>query len=518
MSEGKSLATKIHHTLDYRAKTQAVPRYDLSDVYPQTGNRELKLSQNTRTTLEFELPPRCVNLARSKLEWDLEISTKNTAVAGIDPQTLHIKSDAISFIERVEVFTRSGVRLMDLDRQQLWSRISNSYFQDPAEYGVQKILAVPTMDDLLNTQQIPWFVKHVDDDSQSDIVGRAVAKGGLKSSHKIKTNGYSNANPGADPVGTVKSSSRAFSLDLGHFRDSILAVDKTLFFGGQVLNIKLHFAGYDDFIYKNKTVINPDANLDQYDAQVGTEPVGTSPVANLNINTVKFKDIAIRCAFESNPVIIAQIKQKVMSKSGLSLFVPYTYFIEQTGITPTGQQTMITRLNRGYGIRLHRLVTTVTPSAFGTHTKLAEELTKWDTNNMSDMKDDANNRFQLKSKVKSYYTTLNNRRLQERDIIVKNSDDKFTLDSYNYSKSCLKGTLMDSPYSHLQNWCHIDSFDGYDVKSKDHINTVTGLPLSDDMQYTFHGQLDSQANKVKITTFAVCQRSLLLKADSVTIV
>ena len=220
-----------------------------------------------------------------------------------------------------------------------------------------------------------------------------------------------------------------------------------------------------------------------------------------------------------------------MSKSGLSLFVPYTYFIEQSNVEPKGRQSMITRLNRGYGIRLHRLVTTVTPSHSEQKVLLSKQLVKsdtcqlWELDGVTKATTDAQNnpvpdefnQVKAQSKIRDYYTSLNNRRLQERDVVISDGS-KYALASYNYTKSSLKGTLISTPAAHLENWCHVDSFDGYDATAKDHINVVTGLPLSDDMQYTFHANLNALSPKVTFTTFAICQRSLLLKADSITIV
>ena len=514
-SSTKTLATKIHHTLDYRAKTQAVPRYDLSDVYPQTGNRTLQLSDTKTNILEFELPPRCINLARSKLEFDLEADYQVTTEtkdggAAVVPQVpkISVKTDAISFIDRIEVFTRSGVRLMDLDRQQLWSKISNTYFQDANEYPVSHSVGDAVFE---QKHAQPWLSKREDDDAATGVVGvKSVSKKGLKA---FTTRVLDEVKLVADGSQSNKSLG-GWSLDLGQFRDSILAVDKTLFFGGQVLNIKLHISGYSDFLHAQvgDTAVNAASETVPL---IGDENISSTGDGKIKCTKVQMKNITIRSAFESNPVIIAQIKQKVMSKSGLSLFVPYTYFIEQSNVEPKGRQSMITRLNRGYGIRLHRLVTTVTPNHINEAVKLKQQLSKSETCQLWDLNDA--NQVKAQSKIKDYYTSLNNRRLQERDVVI-NDGSKYALDSYNYTKSSLKGTLISTPAAHLENWCHVDSFDGYDATAKDHINVVTGLPLSDDMQYTFHANLNALSSKVTFTTFAICQRSLLLKADSITIV
>jgi len=138
MSTG-TLSSKIHHSLDYRARLQSDPRYDLSDVYPQTGQRHLNVSSQNTNIVEFELPPRCINLARSKLEFDIQIELEAKMALAAQDDTVHARTDCLSLIDRVEVFTRSGVRLMDLERQQLWSKLSNTYFASPDMYTKKNV-------------------------------------------------------------------------------------------------------------------------------------------------------------------------------------------------------------------------------------------------------------------------------------------------------------------------------------------------------------------------------------------
>lgn len=515
-TKDKKMSSKVHPALDYRARLQSDPRYDLSDVYPQTGDRTLTIDPNVGRSIEFELPPRCINLARSKLEFNLEIQDMDGQNADAWEALVH--SDAISFVERVEVFTRSGVRLMDLDRQQLWSKISNSYFNDPDAYSASQIgnnLSVSSGKHRhrVHTAQ-PWIQKISDPADQKTAYNyMKETPEGLEDHFRTEFQ-----------VPTDKLSAK-YSLDLGSFRDSILAVDKSLYFGGQVLNVKLHIAGHNDWISKRlATAASPifDTNDGNYlvtaaqsDQQVTSLPTTVS---------VAMTSLCVRCAFESNPVLISQIKSKVMSDKGLKLFIPYVHSFQETRPTPSdGKLTQIVRLNRGHGLRVQRLVFTATNS-YANNINLANYTKKFGTSNCVQLVEQKNaggaieRKFMTKAKIASYYTTLNNRRLQERDIIIQENNGFYTLDSYNYMKPVLEGSISDSIEGHLENWAHVDAFDAYNCKKKDFTNVVAGLPLSDDMQYAVNVDQKANADNLILSTFAVCQRSLQLKADSISLV
>ena len=519
-TEQKNVSSRIHPSLDYRARLQSDPRYDLSDVYPQTGHRTLNLSADKAEIIEFELPPRCINLARSKLDFEIEVSLPAYEEKG-SLDNIHVRSDCLSLIERVEVFTRSGTRLMDLERQQLWSKLSNSYFTDPDSYSKSEIYDADEKNVVhMHNSANSWLAVNSDTkNAQRDVLGVATGVGGLRNfdTWQIRS-----------PVvatGVISKFTRKYTIDLGMFRDSILAVDKSLYFGGQVLQIKLHMAGYNDYL---TTTIGSGPNF-QYPTTVTQLP---PLVTDVQLNgrhisdkwtgsgvAVVLNNLNIRCAFESNPVLIAQIKAKVMSEKGLKLFIPFVHsFQEARTASGGGALTQITRLNRGHGLRIQRLVFTTTGVQTHPSVKLRDQDAKMGTSNYRCTK--SNNFALLKARVQSLYTTLNNRRLQERDIIIQDSNNRFTSDAFDYVKPIVTKSLMDTIPSQLDNWAHIDSFDAYHTKKEDFTNVVAGLPLSDDMQYAVNCKIngDSGATTVRLTTFAVCQRSMQLKADSISIV
>lgn len=534
--KAKARPTQIHHALDYRVKTKAKPKYNLSDVYPQTGRRDLTIDENKTNQLEFELPPRCINLARSKLNFDLVV-TPGTALGSNG--SICVRNDCISFIERVEVFTRSGVRLMDLDDQQLWSKLSNTYFQDPIKYQIAKSDTRSNQDNPTKKATQPWLqIKGEYPIAIHEADSKSTAVSAVVNVQQLNKDSLADPTNGLQTWTAVKAESKVatripFSLDLGHFRDSILAIDKTLFFGGQVLIVKITTAPYTDFL--GQTVALTEANIRKFttgiddfkdsntttlksqSGEVLTAARGVIPLATGA--TVELKKLTLRCAFESNPSLIANIKQKVMSK-GLSIFVPFVYaFREARTSSGSGKQSTIVRLNRGHGVRLHRLVYTQVPNIATSGNVLKEQEAKFGTQQAYQYVDTADDmQMEGKPSIKSYYTTLNNRRLQERDIILQDSNTFFPEDSWDYIKDCCEGSLVKSQSDALHNWCHIEDMVGYHVGDDDSYNSMNGLPLSDDLQYAVHSDMQSNHDKTTHYVFAVCQRALDLRADNITLV
>ena len=500
--------TRVHNALDYRARIQSDPRYDLSDIYPQTGNRTLGLNATQTRQIDFEIPPRCVNLSRCLLEFDVEATVTSTASLN---QTVHIPSDHLSPIERIEVFTRTGVRLMDLDQQQVWSKISNSYFAGRTDYE-----AAGAADSDFQQQVKSKFIKTQTTQSvvNDDIHNINKQTVGLKPLTKFP---WKKTTPG------VSTHLKKISIDLSHFRDSILSVDKSLYFGGQVLIVKLTIAPTNSWIFQ-KTTATTGPTVGDTDGGPFWTPGGasTSKLANqsdfaaaITDVTYALKDVTMRCAFESNPVLISQIKSKVMTGSGLKLFFPYTYSWVEPKTQSSGKISHIVRFNRGYGLRLQRIVWTATNVNILNPLKASSDV----QNTMAyQQTDSATPVANVQPLIKSYYTTLNNRRLQERDLIVTDSKENFTSDTFDYAKQILEKSVCNSQLAMLDNWAHVDAFDAYSADKKDFSNVIAGLPLSDDMQYAISAEIDSQSASMQTSVFAVCQRSLQLKADSVTVV
>ena len=565
--------SRVHDALDYRPRIQSDPRYDLSDIFPQTG-RTRTLHETQTRQIEFELPPRCINLSRSILEFDLDIQVTGDAGANQagNSHFFKIPADHISCIQRVEVFTRTGVRLMDLDRQQVWGKISNSYFSSKADYSTQ----------LEDTEFSRTAIKDVWIENQNeaslnmDVHHQKLLSRGLRPfvNWQIRNNTL---------AGVTRKHRKSFSISLDKFRDSILAIDKSLFFGGQVLLIKLSIAPYSKWILENPVYLdeqfrntarefklvhteagipyeslqyptyvpgtenNVDANnnpnptphpsanqsVKSYAKPSSSGGVGTEINAALKLNienmdapislaptitSATLENLTIRCAFESNPVINSMIKSKVMTGKGLKLFFPYTYNWTEPKGSATGKVSTIVRLNRGYGLRLQRLCWTITnvPSlAPLKETANTETQLTWQATDAA-LADGVE--LQRSPRIKSYYTTLNNRRLQERDINIQTSDGIYTQDSFGYAKSVLEKSITNSQAAQLDNWAHVDAFDAYRADKKDFSNVIAGLPLSDDMQYVINAEINSTTPQNQTDVFAVCQRSLHLKADSITVV
>jgi len=565
-----SVVSKISSTLDYRARLQSEPRYELSDIYPQTGNRSLELNRNSEQSTEFELPPRCINLSRSVLEFGLAIDLTNETAdqkIGLNGATISLRRDCASLIKRVEVFTRTGVRLMDLTHQQLWGCISNSWFADEKQYEALNNADYTNNQAYRTMKAQPWMVLGSDEapsenknttiqnDAESLIqYGRHV----FVDDDRYPENGddlyYGPGDLARAVINEGKSRSfyKKYYLDLAKFRESILAVDKSLFFGGQVLMVKITWAKWSEWVCagaastgdkpvlssgQEKLVsVTPGVAASKLQvlqescaAQIGAKRVTTNNGVQTAATAtdlscaIRLEDVSLRCAFETNPVIISQIKSKVMSAGGLKLFFPYVHCFKETRTISGDNQlsSVITRLNRGYGLRLQRIVSTATQNHGGSSAGLfGEHYAIFGIDGLHQVTSE-NKLTAAKNIIKSYYTTLNNRRLQERDIVVLDGNNRLTPDHYNQHKHLVMGSVANSADDILDKFAHCDVFDAYRADKEDFTNVVAGLPLSDDMQHTINAvvqKIDANTSQTNFYTFAVVQRSLQLKPDSITVV
>lgn len=99
----------------------AAPRYRSIKVYPMTGAARITIPPTARTVAQFEIPTRSINYSRS---W---ISGKLTIVKGSTDSYRYRYADAVSFCSGVNLKSRSGATLLDMDYLQNYTQVVNKF-------------------------------------------------------------------------------------------------------------------------------------------------------------------------------------------------------------------------------------------------------------------------------------------------------------------------------------------------------------------------------------------------------
>ena len=113
------------------------------------------------------------------------------------------------------------------------------------------------------------------------------------------------------------------------------------------------------------------------------------------------------------------------------------------------------------------------------------------------------------SKVASFYSTLNNARLQQYNPDVSKNEDYKLLLPY------LKGTTVSRSRAYYQKCAWIENFEYRRLDFDDEEGSFLegGFDLTEDAIYAFNFTTGTYAGDLIQTSYAVCQRTLTLSAD-----
>jgi hypothetical protein len=273
-------------------------------------------------------------------------------------------------------------------------------------------------------------------------------------------------------VNTAATIYYEFSLDA--FKDTICALDKDVTFP-EILYFRVIWAPGQRISFTSDSATNPASNSATWSGTAHS-------ISNLEL----------MLSIEQNEKIAAQVVQ-TMKGSGLHIMVPYLYG-NKTSLNGTSQ-SLSSRFNSGHGQTLLKAISI----PYGAE----EKNTFYDHTNVS------------AAKVSSFYTQLNNGRIQEFNVDCSANVDY----DYMCMKKFLRGSVYQSKDMYKYGWFWLDSFENdtnpSEEQNVDDSNLVSGLPLSSEVKY------DLYATTVSGTyywhTFFVCQRMLSIKSDGVSI-
>ena len=198
----------------------------------------------------------------------------------------------------------------------------------------------------------------------------------------------------------------------------------------------------------------------------GTSPIDpTAGVVALTGN-ITLENIALFLAVEQNQQIIDSLREKINSGT-FRILVPYVYSYK-SNIAAAGSQSISIRLNRGHGLYCKKIIHGVY-----NNTEVDSNLA-YDHNNVN------------QAKIKSYYSLLDNSRLQEIDVRSA-LDSTESAEDYLYLRKTLDKTALSTENMFSFNWFHLENFAGENPKDeKENSNLVSGISLASERKWDIY--------------------------------
>ena len=253
--------------------------------------------------------------------------------------------------------------------------------------------------------------------------------------------------------------------------ETALSLDKTLNFG-EVLNLRITWKEAPAHGYQS----------DNVGEQLGTKTALTGDVTISNL--------ALYIAGESNPDVVAALRETVMTGNMPPVVIPYT-FVYKTNINNQTSHAISTRFSRGHGRTLVKVMT-----LFNSGTETVDSRYDADLD---------------PAEFKSFYSLLNSRRTTEFDIQVADG-----VADYQWMRSEAHKDLVVSlsPDNNQDYFAWEDDWSGSNQASVK--QEVTGLPLNDEIKYDLYIQCDGNQTK-NYYTIGVCQRMLQITPAGVVV-
>lgn len=462
---------EISKELDYKKFSKSVPSYKLSKLVPISGSQSVTVTSAGGQECVFEIPPNAVNLSKSFLQFSF-----TPAAAGADYFTW-IYKNCLSLIRQVQLYTRSGLFLCDLNEvgnytNMVWPAEINieefkqyDTFSAGSGYGCMirpnncLTFNVLTSTSITakgaNTATVTTALEGVPslvafDDTNAAVNGKisrpndSVRPNNTASSVSFTEPQYIEVNPTVNDGGLTWN----VNFPLGLLFNTIFSVNKDILFN-EVMMMKVVFNSTSKIAFKSKVVAS------------ATAAGPTDPTQNVAAYTgnVAVTNLGLYVAMERNQEIVNTIREKILT-GGFSLMYP-AIWCNKASLTGTSQNVTL-RFGRSHGLRLIKNYHSVYDSTESSNTA-------YNHSNLA------------AAKVTSFYTMLNNNRLQDQNIACANGDDYLMLSDK------LRGSLIQN--SNIYNFNHlwIDDFSNEPSPSEkiDESNIAKGIPLDIEVKYDY---------------------------------
>ena len=495
---------KVSSQLDYSKVLSSHPTYALSRILPLSGSQDTTITAAGGNETIFEIPSKVYNFSRSRLDFTLNIPRSN---AGGDNFT-YVFKDAIGPIRQMQLYTRAGLYLCDIPYFNNYTKIARKPFTSLKDFLDLDILysggSLPggknssvgsflQRNNLINTEA---------GNSQATVTNanlKTPSKLNRRHDNSIASISYTEPQYFESSAIDGANANLFFnvSIPFKEIKNCLLALDKDLYFGGEVLILRIVWDS------TNKVVFNAVLNGANGGTQPATAPAQYPAAVNLEV-----KSMTLYMAIEKDPAIVTDIINATATDQGLSVLSDYI-FSYKFNIGPTNNPSITLRFNRGHGRKLKFVLA----APFFTETLN----TMYDHSNVGisgaagALTGDG---YTYGTKITSFYTLLNNNRLQEFDLVTANGDD------YKYLQNHIKDSVLQNGNIYSYNWVWIENFCG--EKTIDvHPNLDCGLPLDIEQKWDIYytcPNIAGVAPTLNHYLFGIVQRLLRINKDGITMI
>lgn len=458
------MESQIAKELDYKKQAYASPDYRISKLLPQSGGQTVTITTSGGQESIFEIPIKAINLSKSHIYFVI------TPTAGA--QFSWAFTDCFTPFRQLQLYTRSGIYLCDLNEISNYTKIvwkPETKLQEFLDYDYQG-------NNTVYTESVGRFLCR-NNTLQNVNSKTLIAPFGLRYDNTNSNIAYTEPKylePGttatADPILTV-------SIPLSAFYNSIFALDKDLYMN-EILILRIVWQQTTKMMYNGTSTTNPTTGAGAFAGNIG------------------ISGLALYLAVDKNPEIVNSLQSRIASPTGLQVLIPYVYTYKFTSGNGTSHSTSY-RFNRGHGMKLMKIYT----SAFN---NTESSNTAYDCDNKGT------------TKVNSFYTMLDNDRLQEFNLQTA------TFDDYSLLRPKLKGSVIQSADMFYYNWFWCDDWTGFIDKTDEpdnKQNLETGLDLSRERKYDFYAlQVNNGVAAIyNYYTFCVTLKLLTVSANGITV-
>jgi hypothetical protein len=531
---GSGRDTVVANELDYKQYDYSHSSYQLTQIFQQIGLSTVTLGTSGGADSIFQIPACAFNLFQSFLNFTL---TPPTSAGANNCNWVYV--DGISAIRQLQLYTDNGLYLMDLYDVCNYTNMIFRYdtkfddiiSSDQAQSGVistsanrqigecegLQIGAAPA--GAIIAQPTGYNIPRPTGWSNNPTLATTVTN------NSAFTNYYE---PAYVLPGLVNSTSPVinFRIPLRKIKDTICGIDKTLYFGGHILYMRIVWNMTSKIGYNNvgagasNTAFNPAFSLG------GAGPSQNTPTAWTG--NVTISNLYLYLAKERNIVVENSLKSKCSSADGFKLLVPWVSQFKQN-VNSSQINNITMRFTNALGRRLLKILWASYNATESICYAYDHNILPTDANFQSV----GNGAFATKQKISSFYTLVNNDRTSQFNYNCNNGNG-FNTD-YIARKNKIKGSSCLSQNEYYYSYVYEENFsDNVSKVDKplhpDEDNYIDGIDISQgevkyDIFITQSGTVDAtggnvdaaQYQNVNIYVYAVTLKELVINSSGISI-
>ena len=416
--------------------------YEYTKVVPNTGSQSTTITTSGGQEVIFELSSKVYNFNKSILSFTLTPALTSAKYNWMF-------ADSLCMLRQVQLYTRTGLYLVDI--------------QDANRYTNMTLRHETRSEELFTC----------DNGADGSLTWEGIRKCNRLASANYRADGTGSQTNYLEPlyfhIGGSGTATPVVNckIDLGKMKNTLFDLNKDLYFGGEVLYLRLVFAPSTQICFAASSATDPTS--------------GTASYAG----SIALSNITLYMAVEKNPDIEREMKNLVLS-SGINMTIPVVYYNKQN-LTSSSQNISL-RYNNAHGARLLKII-------HSPYHNSESSSTAYNHDCLAD------------AKLLEFYTMVNNTRTSQFNF------DTSAFDDWMVRKDRIKGSSIFGSDEYYFNFVNIEDFtsptnllslpkDNYDPKLVEQ-----GLDLlSQEVKWDCY--MTTAGNALNHYIYAICQKYL----------